>query len=789
MADTPTPTPGSTPENKEAQEAFIKMFARLGFKIDPLTDQEVSKAMSPIQRFMKDFSKTADVKNTFFGKLPGIKQQLQALLPDQARFNMALIKAGQASLDGADGMAFYNNSLGFLGKGLVQVTRLFHVTGESSMALARTMMAAEVLATVGISLLIAAAVGLAQSIWNVVLVGVQWQERLNKFNRTLGGVTRDRLMMFNDQINQQIVSMGKYGFSLSEVLGGMQSYIASGLNMAKVMKEDLIQNTLLLSEVSGQSASELSGFFSGIMRGSKVSGDNIKALGNTWTAFNKSVEASGVLGVVSFNEVQEAITSVGTALLIASNKGKTFTDTLTSDLVSLTGLAKALNISISDLNAKFEQAGNLITGQESGFRALLAISGGANIENMLNNQFNRTDAMIKVADRLAMLNTQFGGNLNILGQVAESTFGVSKDVAIKLATMTAEQRRALIQAQQDSKRLQDDSLKKSWESITGTFSAQFDRLKNVLASAIQRAFAGNSSVQNFLDKVTNTLSRWVNEIGNPNSGIGKFVSRLGDIIGTVFDKFSIWFDNLVPILEEVKETLEQFFTNISGQGGFFHTLGTMIYEVLKVPVVLLGKLFAATLEMSFGNWIGTILGGIIGTALAPGLGTVIGGMLGSAIGKSVGIDPQLKQIIDNTDPTNPKLEESHSRLSNKISEALKQNQEEQNRLNGLKDTDIVIGKNGEFTLAGLERLDLQDEQAKLQQEQTDATKENTQAVKDLTNMMNLQRNTSGVVNDTLAERYVLKPPVAAPGQRSLYAAAQNNLGQAPDLSAFGLLML
>jgi hypothetical protein len=61
-----------------------------------------------------------------------------------------------------------------------------------------------------------------------------------------------------------------YGVSLEATRAGIKSFIASGLNMATVMKEDLIKNTMLLSEVSGIGTDALAGFFSSIMRGSKV---------------------------------------------------------------------------------------------------------------------------------------------------------------------------------------------------------------------------------------------------------------------------------------------------------------------------------------------------------------------------------------------------------------------------------------------------------------------------------------------------------------------------------------
>jgi hypothetical protein len=774
MADTPTnpPTGSAGNANKGAQEAFIKFFARLGVKVDPMDSKEIEKALNPLHKAVREFSKSSEMKDSFFMKLPGIRQGLMSIMPDSVRFLNTMIQMGHESKDGADNMEFYNNSLGLFGKGLVNLTSLFHVTGTEAVKMGWMIQGAADIATLGVAALVAGAIALLQALKNTFVEGLAWQDELNTFNKILGGVSRERLAVFNKQVQDITASLSMYGVSLEATRAGIKSFIASGLNMATVMKEDLIKNTMLLSEVSGIGTDALAGFFSSIMRGSKVSGDNIKALGNTWTAFNKSVEESGVLGTVSFGEVQEAITSVGSALLIASNKGKNFTDTLTRDLVSLTGLAKALNVSISELNSKFEEASNLLTSQASGFRALLALSGGANVGNMLTNQFNRTDAMLKTVDTLAKLNAQFGGNLNLLGQVAEQTFGLSKDVAIKLATMSAEQRKALKQAQEDSIRLQNDSMKKSWESVTGTLSAQWERLKNTLASAFQRAMSGSSGVQNFINKITDTIARWTTEINNPNSTFNKVVGTIGKVVNYLFNAGSSFLDQIIPMIEEFGQYLQGFIRTFQ-EKGFWAGLGHLLYEALALPFKLLAHIFV--LELKAG----------LTTLKLFGMGLDDSSM---SEGDKQFLD-KVGDISSIMDGAAGKFSTASDTLSGKlsgISDALKKNQQEQNNLNGLRDTDIVIGKNGEFTLAGLERMDLQDEAARLQQENTDAVKENTEATKTLVEMYkkiaSQSWNDSGDVGVRAKQTL---PNVGTIATKTLDMAMEHNMTPAPSYSLWG----
>jgi hypothetical protein len=752
MADTPTPPSG---QGSGSEQVFGKYLAKIGISWDPQTTQQIKKNMDPIQKYILDFNKTTDFKNTFFGKLPGIKKSLQALLPDNVRFLQNMMAIGNASKAGADGMEFYNNNLGFFGKGLTNLTSIFFETGEGATVMGRMVAAGASMATLGIAALIALGIALLQGFKNLIMAGIDWQNQLNDFNKVMGGVTRERLMKFNEGLNQTITSLGQYGFALSEITNTVKAFMVSGLNPAVAMNKSLIETTMKLHEVTGESNTELASFFSSILRGSKIGGDSLKVLGGNFAAFNQSVEASGILGNISFGDVKEAINSVGTALLIASNKSKTATNRMMNDLVALTGLSKALNISVSELNSKFEEAGNLISSQESGFRAILAISGGANIQNMLSNQFNKTEAMLKVSDRLAMLNKQFGGNLNILGQVAEQTFGLSKDVAIKLATMSREQKAALQQARDDAEKMQSSALDKSFKSVTDTLSNSWERFKNILINVFHTTFAGNSGLQNFLSKAGAMMNRWVSEIGNPNSGFGKLVDKLKGFVTKLFDGLSEWLDKLEPWIDKLMRWIDEVLVSFSEDGfveGMKKMLGDVLTSVVKVVFAAISSAIPAWVK---GAFLGFMIAGPWGAAVLGGIGAIVDYFSSDETAKR---EDAKNKILSDWANTNLKH----------LSKFISQNKKEQARYEGLKDTDIVIGKNGQFSLAGLEKLELQTEEEKLLEAQTrltSVTEDNTEALKGLVSVI---QDTKFRLKfpDTQQQQTAPPPPKSSVAQRA-----------------------
>ena len=709
MADIPKPNQ----QGAAGEEHFKKMFAKVGLKFDPATEQEMKKALTPISKYMSDFSKTTDMKNTFFGKLPGIKQMLQNLKPDTARFTEQMATMGYASKLGADNNQEFYRSLNFVGKGLsLTIGKLVSFGAEGNIV---TKMLTG-LVSFGLSMFVEVLALALQGLKNIVAAAIAWQDVLNDFSKMMGGIAHDRILRFNEAVNMNLKALSGYGFALGDFIGSFKAYITNGLNPAIATNVQLTKTTLQLAAVTGESVSEMATFWAGIQRGSRLAVGSFKDMGNTFTEFNASVERTGVIGTISFSKFKEAVTSSGTALLIAASKGQQFTKRLSGDLNSLAGFAQALNVSVSELNAKFEESANLISSPDSPFRALLAISGGGNIQNMLGNQFNRTEAMLKISDKLSVLTAQFGGNLNIMGQVAEQAFGISKDMAIKFATMTAEQKKALRQAQQDSMLMKSGGLEKSWQNVSTTLTSVWERFKNTIMTMFQRAFVGGP-IQKLLASIGERLGKYLTDLSNPESSISKLVSKMGDILGRFFGKADDWLKALDPMLDKFAKWIEDVatvFLNDNGKGGIFAGIIKILRDTLVDVLWPIFKLGAEVIGISITH------------AIRMGLKGFLGGY--SKEERKVASDQYQQKMIAlfktfseefgigaaATEKNNKILSKSNEiqEISNKLAKI----KEEESRYNAFKDTDLVIGKDGQFTLAGLERNKLEDKKEQLEEE-------------------------------------------------------------------------
>ncbi len=714
MADKPTP-PNPEQQGSGADAPFLKMLAKVGIQLEQINDQEIKKAFTPLQKYMVEFNKTTDIKNTFFGKLPGIKGMLENIKPDIARFTDQLAVLGYVSKHDTSGNHEFYDSLGLLGKGLSNTVGWLKATESEFIELD---VVADI-ASFGITALITVLALAAQGLWNTVTAGIKWQDRLNEFSKTMGGIGKDRLYIFNAAVNTNLKSLQEYGFALGDIISSFDTYIKSGLNPAIATNQNLTKATMQLATVTGESASDMATFFSGIYRGSRLSLGQFEKIGEAFTTFNAAAEKSGKIGVISFGDFKEAINSVGTALLIAASKGDKFTEHLTSDLMGLTSLSKTLNISVSSINSLFEQASNLVNSQESGFRAMLAISGGAGIKQMLTNQFDRTDAMLKVSDKLEQLTARFGGNLNIMGQVAEQAFQIPKDVAIKFAQMTGEQKRAIQQAKQDSEYMKSGGLEKAWTNVSTTISTISDRFRNTIFNMFQRAFAGNAGLQRVLDHIGETLGKYMRELSEPNSGISKIVDKLGEWVGKFFDWTDSVITDIIPKLEKWINDLNTSFKKIAGAGGAGGFLGG-----LKDVVV-------STLKDVVGD---------IGMYLAKG---ILKGFLEVIAWPFKKLFHFITDYSDNaienvSDKTEKLISKQQDVIKNQFekslagfSDLIKSNNMRREDISHFKDTDLLINEKGDFTLAGMERNKLEDEHDKLIKSQTDATKDLTDAIQGL----------------------------------------------------------
>ena len=704
MADSPTP---NTSGDKEA--GFLKAMARIGVKIDPATSEDVKKALTPLQKYMADFSKTTDIKNTFFGKLPGIKQMMKDMKPDTLTFTENMSVLGAASKAGADNNQDFYNSLGVMGKLLANTQGKLLLMGGTTSMLTRLMTG---LASFGISLVVEGLLLVAQGLKNIITAAIVWQDELNTFSKMMGGIAKDRILVFNEAVNKNLMALSGYGFALGDFVETFKSYIKSGLNPAIATSVELTKTTLQLAAVTGQSVSELATFWSSIYRGSHLSLSSFKDMGDMFTSFNASAEKTGVIGTISFSQFKEAITTTGTALLIAASHGTQFTKKLSADLVGLAGLANALNISVSDLNAKFEESANLISSADSPFRALLAISGGANIGNMLGNQFDRTEAMLKVSDKLSQLTAQFGGNLNIMGQVAEQSFGISKDIAIKFAQMTGLQKQALMQAKKDAELMKSGGLEESWKNVSTTLSSVFDRFKNTIFTMFQRAFVGGGAVQGLLNKIGSTLGRYLTEMTDPGSGISRTITVLGNIISKVFSGADSLLNKLEPflngIVDWINSTFTRFTNDFNKSSGFWEGVKTVLKDIFFDPFLQVmtvgGKILVESLLFAWNSM-----------SLGPSRGQTEE----EQYGKVGGFSEKLAKIMREGFKLNDTVTVENTIATKEltaINKRIQKAQDEENRYSSFKDTDIVINKMGEFSLAGIERNKLEEEKLKLEKE-------------------------------------------------------------------------
>ena len=711
MATGATGSPGTPPAPSSA-DPFARMLIRLGLAVPATFEADVRAPLTKLEAQIQAFNNSTQFKDSFFAKMPGIKGIIGGVMPDIMRATTAMIVLGQASKGGEDEGKMYESMSSF-GKLLVDITPKIDFATDG---MGKLEIAIRKAFSVGILLVITAVIEAFAQFVKIVkfaaTVAMEFQDKLNEFNVLMGGLGRDRIREFNMALNESLMSTLSLGMGLETTYKSLKGFISGGINPAIAFQKDLIATTGMLAKVTGEAADSMASFFATIMVGSKISGDNLRSLGNSFANINRIAEQSGVLASVSFGDVKEAVTSVGSALLIASNKGSTFTDKMTHDLISLTTLSKTLGVSISEMNGKFEEAGNLLSSPDSGFRALLAISGGASVSQMLNNQFDKTSAMLKVADTLERLNRQLGGNLNLMGQVAQQQFGISKEAAIKYATMTQEQKNAIIRTQNDMETLRKNGLEDAYKSVTGTLTETWEKLKNVLWAGFQKAVAGNTHLQDFMNRITDKLQEWIEAFAKDDGPAMKFIDALSAGIDWLVEKFEWLFDNLVPILKDLGNWFVRTLDNMKGKT-FLGAITSFLTDAfvgaiigaMKHPFML--ALFAAMLLPYPFN---------AGALLALGIGAALVGAASSSDTNKAG--------ESNPDNVKTLMGPVTAELGSVLSRELEENRKKQSSYKGLKDTDAMIGADGNVTLVGLQRIKLEEREDKLIDIQTDLRKSN-----------------------------------------------------------------
>ena len=133
-------------------DAYKKMFVRLGFDWDKLNPQQMQTALTQLGTALKNFSESPEYKNSFFGTMPKLGDMIRSLEPDVMRSTRHLMAFGAASKTGLDGGQFYS-SLGLFGKGLSTITSFLTGAGKQGLITGKIFMWLGAKATLGISLL------------------------------------------------------------------------------------------------------------------------------------------------------------------------------------------------------------------------------------------------------------------------------------------------------------------------------------------------------------------------------------------------------------------------------------------------------------------------------------------------------------------------------------------------------------------------------------------------------------------------------------------------------------
>lgn len=443
--------------------------------------------------------------------------------------------------------------------------------------------------TLGLALVVAAVVAIGKGMYQMFMQAVTARSEFKKFDQMFGGIGSPGIAVGIKQLQTLNRHVWGLGLSLEKVNEVVLNAVQGGLNFSRAIDEKLVGSILTLSGASGVAASEIGGLYTELLKTTNIGLGSIEEMGNSFIAFNRIAHSTTTLGQVSFATFKEGITSSANALAIAANKGEAFTNKMTKDLMSLSSLATNLSISISDLNSKFEEAGSLINSPDSPFRVLLALSGGANINQMLSNQFDKTDAMIKGVQYLQQFNKSFGGNIQLTAQVAEKQLGISRDMAIKMINMRKESIDDMLKAQRDIAGLQTGATRDAYEKVNSDLASMWGRVKTMFTTFFQNAFGGSSGMQRLVARVENLLGKLRNYMENAG-----WIKKLE----TMIDKVSDWLGTkLSDMLDWIGEKLDQF--SDTGSQNPLVALMDLIMGVVLKSATMLGSLIGQGMKSAF----------------------------------------------------------------------------------------------------------------------------------------------------------------------------------------------
>ena len=405
-------------------------------------------------------------------------------------------------------------------------------------------------ASLGLTVIVTLAITAGKLFYRMFSQALTARTEFKKFDEMFGGVGSPGIAAGIKQLQSLNRELWGLGFSIEKVNGVVLAAVQGGLNFSRAIDSRLVGSILELSGASGAAAGEIGNLYVELLKTTKIGMGSIQELGNSFIAFNRSAHSSATLGQVSFSMFKESIMSSANALAIAANKGDDFTNRMTKDLTALAGLASTLSLSISEMNRSFEEAGSMLSSPDSGFRTLLSLSGGANINQMLSNQFDKTDAMLKGVKYLQEFNKSFGGNIQLTAQVAEKQLGISRDMAIKMINMRKETIADMMKAQSDIAGLQTNATRDAFEKVNSDLASVWGRIKTMFSTFFQNAFGGSGGMQRLVSKIEHLLATVKDYMTNAG-----WIDKLQKII----DKVSDWLGNkLGDIVEWIGDKLDKF---------------------------------------------------------------------------------------------------------------------------------------------------------------------------------------------------------------------------------------
>lgn len=442
----------------------------------------------------------------------------------------------------------------------------------------------ESVASLGLAAVVFALIKVGELLYQMVMQAVAARDEFKKFDRMMGGIGSAGVADGIKTLGNLNVQLWGLGQGLGKVNAIVHNFMEAGLSFKQSADANLIGPVIELAGAAGVSEGEVAKLYGTLLKTTNLSMDSMKEIGNNWVAFNRSVSAGSAIGNISFAQLNASITSSANALGIAANKGREFTDKMTKDLTTLAGLANKLGEEVGGINAKFEAAGSMLTDQEDKFRNILVLSGGANFGQMISNQFDKTDAMIKGIKYLQDFNKSFGGNIQLTAQVAAQQFGISKEMAIKMINMRKEAIDDLKKAQEDIAGIQTDATRDAFEKVNSDLGSMWNRIKTMFTTFFQNAFGSSGGMQTLVSKLEAFLGR-LRIMMNEGNREGGWLSKLRGVI----DKIADWIGNkLGSLIDWISEKLDEF----SNPGGSnpIETLWNTLINALKMQMEMMGFL-------------------------------------------------------------------------------------------------------------------------------------------------------------------------------------------------------